>query len=147
MPVDRVMDSGVDKEGVDVGEERIQEVPAQASFLPLVEMKPGDQVGFGLVEDLDSHRSLSRISVFADSQSTKRTVSSSILRRRSSRISPCQSGDSMASGERRDVLATRIGFGEAVRHFGLSTSGRRRPDRTGPTDAYSNRIKDLCRLV
>jgi hypothetical protein len=65
-----------------------------------VELKTLDQILPGLIKDFNFHESLLRMSFLAVSQSTKRALPSATRSRRSSRISLCQAGDSMDSGER-----------------------------------------------
>ncbi len=68
--MNNVMGSGVKKEGINVGKQRIEEVPTESGFLTFVEVKPSNQVRFGFIEDFNYHRSFSRIFAFAVSQSS-----------------------------------------------------------------------------
>ena len=68
--VNNVMGSGVQKERINIREQRIEEIPPEPGFLTFVEVKTLDQVRFRFIEDLDFHRSFSRIFAFALSQSS-----------------------------------------------------------------------------
>lgn len=52
--VDR-MDACIETERIDVGEERVKELVAEALALRLVEPEAVDQILFGFVEELDVH--------------------------------------------------------------------------------------------
>jgi hypothetical protein len=58
-----------------------------------VKVKTLDQVRFGFIEDLDLHRSFSRMLALAVSQSSNLAVPSATRCRRLSRISLCQSAN------------------------------------------------------
>lgn len=95
--------------GPHVGEDVLLRKPAgverahglgEPRFPALIEVESLDQILLCFIQDLNSHESLSRISALAVSQSMNRDFPSVSRRRRSSRISLCQAGDSIASGVR-----------------------------------------------
>ncbi len=74
--VDDLMNSGMHKQGIDVGEQIVEKVRAKSCFATFVEAKALNEILLSLIEDLNSHDSLLRISFFAASQSTNRAVPS-----------------------------------------------------------------------
>src|SRR5437870_1256199 len=72
------MHSGVNQERVDVREERVEEIRTESGLLRFIKVITLDQVRFGFIEDLDLHRTFSRILAFAFSQSSNWAVPSAI---------------------------------------------------------------------
>jgi len=94
------MDPGVQLQRVYVGEERIQEVLAQARILCVVEDSAVNEIPLGLVEDLDAHYAFSRILDFAVLQSEKRDVPCRARSSRAANTSACHPGEVISSGAR-----------------------------------------------
>ena len=54
VPKNLFVNSSIEQEGVDIGEQRIQRVPSETCFLPFIKVKTIDQIRFCLVEDFNS---------------------------------------------------------------------------------------------
>src|SRR2546427_12322087 len=72
------MHSGVNQERVEVREERVEEIRTESGVRRFIKVITLDQVRFGFIEDLDLHRTFSRILAFAFSQSSNWAVPSAI---------------------------------------------------------------------
>jgi hypothetical protein len=66
------VDAGENPEGVDVGEEGVEEVVPQPPALAFVEPEAIEEVFLGVVQDLDSHLARRRILRLARAQSVNR---------------------------------------------------------------------------
>lgn len=91
------MNPCVDQQGVNVGKEAVEEISAEIWFSCFVGLKPVNEIAQGFIQDLDFHDSRLRMSALAVSQSENLVCPWLVRWRRSSRVSLCQAGDSMAS--------------------------------------------------
>ncbi len=73
------MDSGAQKQRVDICEKTIQEIRTNANIEFFVKTKTLYQILLGVVEELDSHRIFLRISALAASQSLNLAFPSATL--------------------------------------------------------------------
>jgi hypothetical protein len=135
--MNNAMGSGLKKEGINIGKQRIEEIPTESGFLTFVKVKTLNQVRFGFIEDFNSHRSFSRILAFALSQSSNWAVPSTTRCRRSSRISLCQSGDSITS-EVRDRSSHKASIAASFSCVVISCSG----SFIDMTEVYSGALYD-----
>jgi hypothetical protein len=63
------VNAGVELQGVDIGEERVEKIIAKASSLPSIELSPTVEILERLRQNLDFHSARLRSSRFAASQS------------------------------------------------------------------------------
>lgn len=67
-PLTNGMDAAINRERIDIGVKRVQEIRSEVLFALFLEFKSIFQVEFRLVEDSDFHDTRSRISFLAASQ-------------------------------------------------------------------------------
>jgi hypothetical protein len=91
--------------------------------LALVKLEAFEQVLLSVVRNLDNHETFLRMSAFACSHGVKPDSPSATLRRRSSRIFLCQSGDSTPSGE-RDKSSQRSSIASSFSWRVISSNGK-----------------------
>ena len=87
--VDDTVNASVEKQRINFGEKRIEEISAKPGRLPLVETVTFNQISFRVVEEFNPHDTRRRMSAFASSQFEKCASPDVIRRSRSSSTSPC----------------------------------------------------------
>jgi hypothetical protein len=95
---DRSVNSAMRSQKVDISEQRIEKISAQAGSLTLIETETRDEIALRVREDFDPHEVCRRISSFVFSQSTNFASPDATRASRTRNSSLCQAGESIASG-------------------------------------------------